>query len=153
MNIETLKMGLDGVVLVVLGIAAAGTLLNASKRPASQSIAALIVYTVVFLAVASCASAPSPTPSRPRLASSPERCVALVEQGCGLFAACYGSPLEACLTERAGCVGVQGITQQETDACAAALEQASCGQPIPAACVGIAEPAPPSSPQPKARTL
>ena len=146
----TLKMGLDGMVLVILFLAVLTTLLGASRRPASVSIGALCIYAAIIIAVASCSSAPT----RPKHATSLERCVALIEQGCGMFASCYGVPLETCLTERAGCVNVQGITQEEADVCAAAMEQAACGETLPSVCVGIAEPAPHvRSPQPESRDL
>lgn len=146
--VETVKMGLDGMVLVTTGVAAVGTLLLAGKRPIGHSVGALIVYALIALAVASCAS---PPPTRPR-ETSQERCAALVEQSCGLFASCYALPLDACLAERAGCADVLGITQPEADRCSAAMEQASCAQPVPPVCVGIAE-ASPRSPQPETRDL
>lgn len=150
--IETVKLGLDGMVLITTALAAAGTLLVAGKRPVAHSVGALIIYALIALAVASCASSPPPR-ARPAHETSQERCVALVEQSCGLYATCYALSLDACLTERSGCADVQGITQAEADRCATAMEQASCAQPVPSVCVGIAEAAPRQAPQPETRSL
>lgn len=146
---EMIKTWIDGAALVLMGLAMIGAAVNAKHHPLSRTITALVVYALIAVAIASCAT----SRDKPQPASSAERCVELVEQSCALVAECYQIPIDLCLAERSQCAGVEGITQNEADLCSKALSKTKCGDHVPPECQGIAEPPTRPAPQPETRTL
>jgi hypothetical protein len=147
--VEMMKIGLDGLVLVMLFIAGISFAAEARFVPLKKSIAALFVLAVIAGAVLSCTGRQTPERS-----TSEERCVDLVVASCGKMSACFNIPPEACLQTVPQCAMLEGITQAEADICMEAITQSTCEVEVPRVCERIAEPKKlATSPQPESREL